>query len=716
MVEVDEDVDIDELLLSLTGHESPDVRNDSSSGLNLQLPLSMSLEMQPPPPSTMSTAFPSPVLPPGLPGLQSTPMPAHEPVLSLPSPPSLDALAEHFFDGSVHPTCTRTRTPTVPSAPSLLGSGYETAEGSPDIGVDLGLEPYLHPGNVFDSTTLFDWTALTGEQRSESFELVEPPSICAVNGGGGDHVDVHAWWTDFARLAPLFDAPQPDPQEQEQEQPLMVGLSHATSPQVQIEPLGEHLQIVAEEIQVQVTGQAPEIPLDPVQSESILRVNPEPLAPKQNPEPSHSLSPPGALQDLGPVASQQLSSLSLPFQHPSHQHSSKKCPCPFCVSMPIKKRQRKRKAVLIDEDSVHAVDGDGDGDAKGAWKRSGKERKVESADAKPHPTKRMKEPSRKQKGVRPEETTEPIREKMFVTTDENGKLKMLPLRIRATQHDEEVGLSANANPRPSQAQAPPPKADVPSPPPRPPQAKPMVPRRILPHPDTHPLISVPEHEETPETVLAHHSSLPARAPAPTPAPAPVPGPGSIVAPLPRYATSYNPFERWDVAFMEMESESEAQLLSALPPPIRRHQAQDVGRGGATRIQVQYQQQAMPVYSEYSFVRDSMYVSVPAQLHQYHQPKPAPTPLSYTHVEIPQSRYCHVGAQQQTQALQGSLMYAVPPMELYRHRHDPYQGHLHPAPYMHHPEATNCAQMPIEPLYPSHHAHDPYISGYHHPYV
>src|SRR5258706_9388714 len=55
MVEVDEDFDIDELLLRLTGHEVPsafplsDARNDPLSGLNTQLSPSMSLTIQPPP-------------------------------------------------------------------------------------------------------------------------------------------------------------------------------------------------------------------------------------------------------------------------------------------------------------------------------------------------------------------------------------------------------------------------------------------------------------------------------------------------------------------------------------------------------------------------------------------------------------------------------------------------------------------------------------------
>ena len=46
--------------------------------------------------------------------------------------------------------------PAVPSVPSLLGSGYATAEGSSDFGI----ESYLHPGIAVDSTEPFDWTVL----------------------------------------------------------------------------------------------------------------------------------------------------------------------------------------------------------------------------------------------------------------------------------------------------------------------------------------------------------------------------------------------------------------------------------------------------------------------------------------------------------------------------------------------------------------------------
>ena len=104
------------------------------SGINTQLSPSMPLTMNPPPAvasdlsstykfttfitevqepsatpllSTVSTAFPYPVCPPCLPCTELTPMPAQEPVFSCPSPTSLDALAEYFFDGPKH------RTPTT---------------------------------------------------------------------------------------------------------------------------------------------------------------------------------------------------------------------------------------------------------------------------------------------------------------------------------------------------------------------------------------------------------------------------------------------------------------------------------------------------------------------------------------------------------------------------------------------------------------------------
>ena len=73
---------------------------------------------------------------------------------------------------------------------------------------------------------------------------------------------------------------------------------------------------------------------------------------------------------------------------------------------------------------------------------------------------------------------------MLATTNETGGLKMLPLRTRAEQHDDEVDSSANANPQPLQAQFPLPQEEVPSPPRRTPQAKLMGPRWSLPHSNT----------------------------------------------------------------------------------------------------------------------------------------------------------------------------------------------------------------------------------------
>ena len=61
---------------------------------------------------------------------------------------------------------------------------------------------------------------------------------------------------------------------------------------------------------------------------------------------------------------------------------------------------------------------------------------------------------------------------------------MLLLRARALQHGDEVDSSANANLQLPQAQLPLLQVDDPSRPPRPPQARQIVPCRILPHPDS----------------------------------------------------------------------------------------------------------------------------------------------------------------------------------------------------------------------------------------
>ena len=125
------------------------------------------------------------------------------------------------------------------------------------------LPPKGNPGVAFDSTTLFGSTTLAGavlplhaepidhdgegvlnqSEWSESFELVLPPSISTVNEWR------RSWWTKFTGLDPRFSASQSaqheleQGQEQKQEQLLVAGLSGATSPQVQVEPLDEHLQI-----------------------------------------------------------------------------------------------------------------------------------------------------------------------------------------------------------------------------------------------------------------------------------------------------------------------------------------------------------------------------------------------------------------------------------------------------------------------------------------
>ena len=79
------------------------------------------------PPSTLNAAFPSPVLPPGLPFTEASPMPAQAPVLSFPSPASLDGLTlslSIFLTDPKH----RARAPAVPS---LLRLGGATAKRSP---------------------------------------------------------------------------------------------------------------------------------------------------------------------------------------------------------------------------------------------------------------------------------------------------------------------------------------------------------------------------------------------------------------------------------------------------------------------------------------------------------------------------------------------------------------------------------------------------------
>ena len=85
---------------------------------------------------------------------------------------------------------------------------------------------------------------------------------------------------------------------------------------------------------------------------------------------------------------------------------------------------------------------------------------------------------------------------------------MLPLRARAKRHDDEVGSSANANPQPPQTQFPLPQMEVPSCPLRPPQAKPIDPRRILPHPNTSHLLVSPATQALAGYIQNASSTLP----------------------------------------------------------------------------------------------------------------------------------------------------------------------------------------------------------------
>jgi hypothetical protein len=787
MAEIDDDFDLDELLLSLTGHQ---VAVAVASGLPLSdpwanpqlppstptpIPLSMQPSPPPPPPihefpapprsvecevhepeavpppptlSSLSTALPSPALPPALPCIAAPFPPAQYPAQFLPSPASLDTPAEHFFDGPERPT----PAPAVPSAPSLPGSGYATAEGSPDL---VGVEPYSDPCIAFDSvthpTTPFDWAALT--------RVALPP--------------------DFAGLPSLF----------------------AATPQVQIESLGK-------QVQVQINGDMARAPAEVVdQAQAAEELQVQVSAPEPEPELDHHL-------DLVRPESILLPEPSAPsFSGVEGRR-------------PIKPRQRKRKPVGTDHDTVRVADGNKKGNSTATATAGGKKpgKRQKGGPAKPRA-------SRRKRGASVGETTKeeegsvdgPKKEKMFVTTDESGRLKMLPVRARAAHHghghgEEVSSSSANASLQPPPVQLPTPQADVPSPPPLPPRAKPVVPRRILPHPDTSipapqppagqppnasstsaliaalapelrmpavPTVptaptSVPQHGTQGPIPGPHMVSAPAPALAPVPAPNPTPAatrthPGPIVAPLPRYAASYNHFASWDVGFMGVGSQPEAQQLNTHSPPIgRHHQAQchtfafgtgvvdargqidvDVGQGhgGGTLVQYQHQHQhhqdVLPVYPEYSSVPDSTCVSVPDQVQAlgYHQPKPppapapapAPAPLSlapYSHVETLQSQYYHSRAQlhvQPTQALHGSMMYAAPSAELdqqqqllrsyhYHYQqqqqqnppalqfacgHNPYEGYQRPL----YSDASMYTQMPVESQYPPY-AQESYMSGYH----
>ena len=181
--------------------------------------------------------------------LKRLPMPTQEPILSSPSiPASLGALAGRFFDGLEH----RARTPAVSYALSLLRAtlrqGAVALDSTTLFCTITGalLPPRAEPSLVIDH----DGEAVPDQsEQLESFDLVSPPSISAVNGGGGNaHIDAHAWWPDFTGLDPRsqsakFTLELEQGRMQEQEQLLVVNLSNATSPQAQIEPLDGRLQI-----------------------------------------------------------------------------------------------------------------------------------------------------------------------------------------------------------------------------------------------------------------------------------------------------------------------------------------------------------------------------------------------------------------------------------------------------------------------------------------
>ena len=130
--------------------------------------------------------------------------------------------------------------------------------------------------------------------------------------------------------------------------------------------------------------------------------------------------------------------------------------------MPIKRR-RKRKGVVVNEETAHGADGNG------IWVGNGLGRDTDER------SERKKKGAKVEEMAKEDRAEEPVKEKMFVTTDEQGRLKMLPVRARATRHDEEPGASANANLQLSEIQPSRAQAEVPSPPLHPPPAMPMVP-------------------------------------------------------------------------------------------------------------------------------------------------------------------------------------------------------------------------------------------------
>ena len=257
--------------------------------------------------------------------------------------------------------------------------------------------------------------------------------------------------------------------------------------------------------------------------------------------------------------------------------------------------------------------------------------------------------------------------------------------------------------------------------------------------------------ETPGALLAHPhpcwqlaSSLPVHAPAP----ANTTLVGSIVAPFPRCAACYNHFENWNLRFTDMELESESQLLNGLPPPIRRHQSQSYTLGTgvvdthskltlARVFPLRFNATPLTAIRRMCPFLLNLTSIINTSLHPHRYPwnpthvtrllSPCITEHNKIHPAVQQTQRMQLT--QQTQALQVSYIYAVPSIESYQHHqhryqhqlffhsHGPYHDHLHPTSFSDQPpETSNCAQIPIEPLYLPQYAHGPCMCGYHHTYV
>ena len=219
----------------------------------------------------------------------------------------------------------------------------------------------------------------------------------------------------------------------------MIGLSEVNSPQMQIKPLSEQLQLggdmvkaqaevlgqVAEKIQVQVTRRDPEHPLDPIRPATRIR-----HLSKHEILILRSLSPPVVAEGPGPVVSQELSSPLPYFQHQRHRSAAK-------MPMPVLR-------VYADQETSTEEESRGCERRYRAWRGwelgYGRQKVWEETQGQAGQTARQTDErnERKKEGAKVEETAkegkveEPIKEKMFVTT---GRLTMPPVRARLTQHD-----------------------------------------------------------------------------------------------------------------------------------------------------------------------------------------------------------------------------------------------------------------------------------------